>query len=61
MKDLTMYSDNELSLQVFNDEYFYIERHDRDYLKALIQEEFIYTDEQMTVLNATLKADRLKS
>ena len=58
MKDLTGYSDQELSLQVFNDEYFYIERHTGDYLIALINEEFHYTDEQMQVLLTDLEDDK---
>ena len=50
MKDLTSYSDNALSLEVFNDEYFYIERNHFEFLVALVNEEFIYTPEQMAVL-----------
>lgn len=50
MQNLTQYGDQELSLNVFNDEYFYIERHNRPYLIALINEEFIYTPEQMEEL-----------
>ena len=50
MIDLTGYSDAELSLQVFNDEYFYNERHHFEYLMALINEEFIYTVKQMEML-----------
>ena len=50
MIDLTGYSDAELSLQVFNDAYFYNERHHFEYLMALINEEFIYTVKQMEML-----------
>ena len=50
MKDLTMYSDNELSLQVFNDQYFYSEIDDPKYLMALVREEFVYTADQMQTL-----------
>ena len=57
MQDITMYSDNELSLQVFNDEYFYIERHNLDYVLALCYEEFIFTDEQLNVLKQDIKDD----
>lgn len=60
MKDLTIYSDNELSLTVFNEEYFYNERNfngNSDYLKALINEEFHYTPEQMKVLDQDLIND----
>ena len=46
MKDLTIYSNDELSNQVFNDEYFWGEREDPKYLFALISEEFITTKEQ---------------
>ena len=52
MIDLRDFSDAELSLQVFNDEYFYTERGSVEYLIALINEEFIYTVKQLeTLLN----------
>jgi len=57
MQDLTQYSDNEFSLQVFNDEYLYIERLNRPYLMALINEEFEYSKEQMSVLIDGLDSD----
>jgi hypothetical protein len=57
MKDLTQYSDSELSLNVFNEEYFYIERHNRPYLMALIAEEFVYTPEQLEELIDDLNDD----
>lgn len=50
MKDLTMHSDDELSLQVFNDQYFYSEIDHPEYLMALIKEEFVYTTKQMETL-----------
>ena len=56
MRDITAYSDEELSLEVFNTEYFYIERSHSDFLWALINEEFIYTPEQATVLQQDLDA-----
>jgi len=55
MLDLTRYSDQELSLHVFNDEYLYVERHDIPYLLALCAEEFLFTEEQLSVLLADLK------
>jgi len=61
MENLTNYSDNELSLRVFNEEYFYNERNynnSSDYLVALINEEFTYTPEQMKVLKADLISDK---
>lgn len=57
MRDLTSYSDDELSLHVFNEEYFYIERENRDYLLALVKEEFYYTTSQMTTLIKDLEED----
>lgn len=54
--DLTEYSDQELSLLVFNDESLYNERHKRGFLN-LIEELYIYTDEQMDVLKIDLVAD----
>ena len=50
MIDLTGFSDAELSLQVFNDEYFYTERGNVEYLIALINEEFAYTVKQLEML-----------
>ena len=58
MQDLTQYSDQELSLNVFNDEYFYIERENRPYLMALINEEFTYTADQMAELIQDLDDDK---
>tara|TARA_R110002096_G_scaffold370836_1_gene564297 strand:+ start:37123 stop:37314 length:192 start_codon:yes stop_codon:yes gene_type:complete len=53
-KDLTAYSDQELALNVMNDEYFYNEREDKRFLMALIDEQFIYTKEQLKELNNQL-------
>ncbi len=53
-KDLTAYSDQELALNVMNDEYFYNEREDKRFLMALIDEQFIYTKEQLEELNSQL-------
>jgi len=50
MIDITMHSDDELSLQVFNDQYFYSEINHPEYLIALIKEEFVYTQKQMETL-----------
>tara|TARA_R110000765_G_scaffold121431_1_gene217643 strand:- start:523 stop:729 length:207 start_codon:yes stop_codon:yes gene_type:complete len=57
MNDIRHYSDQELSLLIFNDEYFYIERRNRPYLMALIKEEFIYTRQQMKELINDLQED----
>ena len=60
MKDLTLYTDNELSLQVFNDLYFYNERHYQgkpDYVVALCKEEFVFTPKQLDVLLQDLQDD----
>jgi hypothetical protein len=50
MIDITNYSDNELSLQVHNDLYFYSERHHLDFLCALVKEEFYFTPKQLEVM-----------
>ena len=50
MKDLTIYSNDELSNQVFNDEYFWNEKDDLRDLFDLINEEFITTKEQRGLL-----------
>ena len=44
-------------MSVFNEEYFYIERSNRPYLMALIDEEFHYTPEQMAELITDLDDD----
>jgi hypothetical protein len=61
MVDLRPYGENELSLRVFNEEYFYVERHNRPYLMALINEEFLYGPEHMAVLIEDLDADAEES
>lgn len=55
-QDLTQYSENELSLQVFNDEGLYNIRH-RGYLFETLKSLFIFTDEQLKVLTQDLKDD----
>lgn len=49
MKDLTIYKESELSNIIFNDNYFYNEINNLDFLKALINEEFYYTNEQLKI------------
>ena len=55
-QDLTQYSDNELSMHVFNDEYLYNNRH-RSFFKSIIDETFVYTAEQWDVLSDDLQDD----
>jgi len=57
MKDLRDYSDQELSLMVMNDEYLYNERHNTLSLMDFIEEYFLYTTEQMAVLEQDLSDD----
>lgn len=57
MQDLTNYSDQELSLLVFNDEGLYRMRHNVTALKETINELFKYTPEQMTELEQDLGDD----
>ena len=50
MKDLTIYSNDELSNHVFNDDYFWNEKDDLRYLFDLINEEFHTTKPQRATL-----------
>ena len=54
--DITGYSDRELSLQVFNDEYFYNEIENRQWLFVLIRDRFIYNEAQFRDLLNSLNA-----
>jgi len=56
MNDITEYSKDELSLNVFNEQGLYLARHE-PYIFDLIDEYFIYTDEQKAVLIEDLEAD----
>ena len=58
-EDITGYSDQELSLRVFNDEYYYNEIANRDYLLALVAEQFKYTVSQMDELLTDLDEDEV--
>ena len=42
-----MHSNDELSLRVFNNPYFYNEIHNQEYLMALIREEYVCSYEQI--------------
>ena len=55
--DITQHSDTELSLLVYNNEALYRARMRRDFL-SLINELFIYTQEQMDDLISTLNEER---
>ena len=57
MQDLTMYSDDELSLQVFNDEGLYLIRDDVFYLLEVLEKNFTFTDEQKDVLLQDINDD----
>ena len=54
MIDLTEYSSAELSMHVMNDEFLYNQRHSES-LKGLIDEQFVYTDEQWDELQEDLE------
>ena len=56
MIDLTQYTDNELSMVVFNDEGLYSMRHDSD-LIAELEEVFTFTPCQLLVLLDDLKGE----
>lgn len=55
--DLTQYSDNELSLLVFNDEGLYKIRHNKFLMAIALDTLFIYTDEQYDQLVVDLEED----
>lgn len=55
-EDLRNYSDDELSLRVFNDEILYDIRHKRDFIEV-IDDIFIYTEEQLNILKNDLIND----
>ena len=59
MQDITEYSDQELSLQVFNTEDLYNQRHSKDFM-LLIDERFKYTPSQLQVLIEDLEDDKLE-
>ena len=56
-EDLTHYGEDELSLRVFNDEYFYENRHHHG-LMNLLHEQFIFTYGQAKTLADDLQNDR---
>jgi hypothetical protein len=56
-KDISNYSEDELSMIVFNDELLYNLRNDRDNLFLALDETFIFTAEQVEVLVADLEDD----
>ena len=51
------YSDDELSLHVFNDEGLYLMRGNWFDLKDAISERFVFTDEQLQTLRDDIAAD----
>ena len=57
-QDLTQYSDDELSLQVFNDESLYNLRRWPETLDEAINNLFTFTNEQYQVLQTDLEDDR---
>lgn len=56
-QDITMYSEEALSLHVFNDEYLYNNRHMNYFIDYIIKEMYIYTEDQLEVLENDLKED----
>ena len=57
MKDITMYSDDELSLIVLNTESWYNYREERRALIEMLEEVYIFTGEQEAVLIQDLNDD----
>ena len=60
MQDLRQYSDDELSMWVFNDESLYRIRHHPQDLGEVLSSCFKYTRAQMAVLNQDLADDELE-
>jgi hypothetical protein len=59
MENITHYSEDELSLRVFNDELMYRHRNDIKWLKETILDEFFtYTPEQYNVLLQDIEDDQ---
>lgn len=56
-KDITKYSQNELSMVVFNEEYLYNMR-GTSYLEEFLNDNYVYTPEQWAVLQWNLEEDR---
>ena len=56
-QDITEYSDDELSLIVFNDECLYKMRRNRKSLIESLEDFFIFTSDQLEVLNNDLDSD----
>lgn len=57
--DITHHSDSELSLMVFNDEGLYRMRKSKRALMEILNEYFIYNNEQLAELEADLEADEV--
>lgn len=56
-QDLTMHSDDELSLWVFNDEYLYKMRRQWASVVEVLTETFKFNDEQLEVLKKDIEDD----
>jgi hypothetical protein len=59
-QDIRDFSENELSLLVFNDENLYRMRN-RSYFIDIIQDHFLYTDEQLDILLQDLNDDEAEN
>ena len=57
MNDLTQYSDSELSLVVFNNEFLYDSRKNLESLREILDEAYIYTSEQWDELVQDIEDD----
>ena len=57
MQDITQYSDDELSLLVFNDEHLYRMRHNDKHLARHLNDQYIYTIDQLRVLQDDIEED----
>ena len=56
-EDLREYSDEELSRRVFGDEFLYCVRYNMKQLNAVLDEIFVYSDEQYNELVKDIEAE----
>ena len=56
-QNITGYTDQELSLLVFNDESLYVLRHKPGFIEDVIKDCFTFTNEQLAVLEVDLLDD----
>lgn len=59
LQNLTLYSDQELSLLVFNTEYLYVHRH--QFTRSELAEHFVFTNDQWVEFQDDLEIELLEA